>query len=98
MSLASRINPIRYLKTHAAEIVRTLRDRPEPLVITQNGEARAVLQDTDSSEEIQASLALLRMLALGKRRIDTGEMQSAAEVIARLRKRLQPDRRPCWSS
>ena len=91
MSLASRIKPISYLKTHAAEIIRTIRDRPEPLIITQNGEAKAVVQDIESYEQIQESLALLRMLALGNRQIDTGQVQPADRVIARLRKRLPTD-------
>ena len=44
MKLSSQIKPISYLKAHAAEIVRTLGDQPEPLIITQNGEAKAVMQ------------------------------------------------------
>ena len=49
MKLSSQIKPISHLKAHAAEIVRTLGDQPEPLIITQNGEAKAVLQDIDFS-------------------------------------------------
>ena len=91
MLLSERIEPISYLKAHAAEIVRTLADRPEPLIITQNGEAKAVVQDIDSFERMQESVALLKMLALGNRQIETGQVQPAAEVIARLRKRRRAD-------
>ena len=52
MKLSSQIKPISYLKAHAAEIVRTLGDRQEPLIITQNGEAKAVIQDIDSYEQM----------------------------------------------
>lgn len=52
MPLSDRIKPISYLKAHAAEIIRTLADQPEPLIVTQNGEAKAVVQDIDSYEQI----------------------------------------------
>ena len=87
MKLSSRIKPISYLKAHAAEIVRTLGDRGEPLIITQNGEAKVVMQDIDSYEQMQETVALLKILALGNRQIEAGQVQPAADVIARLRKR-----------
>ena len=91
MSLSDQIKPISYLKAHAAEIIRTLRDRPEPLIITQNGEAKAVVQDIASYERMQESVALLKMLALGDRQIEAGQVRPAAEVIARLRQRRRAD-------
>jgi len=91
MPLSDRIKPISYLKAHAAEIIRTLADQPEPLIVTQNGEAKAVVQDIDSYEQMQESMALLKMLALGNRQIDAGRVQPAAEVIARLRERHRAD-------
>ena len=87
MKLSSQIKPISYLKSHAAEIVRTLGDRGEPLIITQSGEAKAVLQDIDTYEQMQETVALLKILALGTRQIEAGQVQPAAEVIARLRAR-----------
>ena len=87
MKLSSQVKPISYLKAHASEIVRTLGDRGEALVITRNGEARAVLQDIESFEKTQETMALLKMLALGNRQIDAGRVTPAAEAIARLRQR-----------
>ena len=87
MQLSDRIKPISYVKAHAAEIVRTLNERPEPFIITQNGEPKAVLQDIASYEQLQETLALLKILALGERQIAAGEVQPASEVIARLRER-----------
>ena len=89
MKLSSRIRPISYLKAHAAEIVRTLAAQGDPLVITQNGEAKAVVQDIRSYEQTQETLALLKVLALGSRQIEAGQVQPAADVIARLRERQQ---------
>ena len=87
MKLSNRIKPISYLKAHAAEIVRSLGSRREPLIITQNGEAKVVLQDIDSYEQTQETVALLKILALGSRQIEAGQVQPAADVITRLRKR-----------
>ena len=87
MKLSSRIKTISYLKAHASEIVRTLGDRGEPLVITQNGEAKVVVQDIDSFKKTQETMALLKMLALGNRQIEAGQVQAAADVITRLRER-----------
>ena len=88
MTLSSRIKPISYLKAHAAEIVRTLGDRREPLIITQNGEAKVVVQDIDSYEQTQETVALLKILALGNRQVESGQVRPAADVVATLRRRL----------
>lgn len=85
MSLASQIKPISHLKAHAAEIVRGLGQQGEPLIITQNGEAKAVLQDIRSYEQTQEAMALLKILALGNRQIEEGKVQPAREIIERLR-------------
>ena len=87
MKLSTQIKPISYLKAHAAEIVRTLSVQGEPLVITQNGEAKVVLQDIESYEQTQETMALLKILALGTRQIEEGKVQSAGDVIRRLRDR-----------
>lgn len=89
MSLSDRIKPISYLKAHAAEIVRTLGDGGEPLIVTQNGEAKVVIQDIDSYEEMQETLALLKILALGRREVEAGKIRPAADVIAEFRERDQ---------
>jgi len=85
MKLSTRIKPISYLKAHAAEIVRNMGEQREPLVITQNGEAKVVLQDIESYEQSQETMALLKILALGNRQIEAGKLEPAASVIQRLR-------------
>ncbi len=89
MKLSSQIKPISYLKAHAAEIVRKLNERREPMVITQNGEAKVVIQDIESYEQTQETMALLKILALGNRQIEEGKVQSAEDVIKRLRERRE---------
>lgn len=85
MKLSTHIKPISYLKAHAAEVVRTLDDQGEPLVITQNGEAKAVIQGIDSYEQTQETMALLKILALGTRQIEQEDVEPFQDVINRLR-------------
>lgn len=85
MKLSRQIKPISYLKAHAAEIARQLSEDREPLVITQNGEAKLVVQDIESYEQTQETMALLKILALGNRQIEEGKVQSAADALKRIR-------------
>jgi prevent-host-death family protein len=85
MKWSNQIKPISYLKAHAAEIVRNMGEQRRPLVITQNGEAKIVVQDIESYEQTQETMALLKILALGNRQIEEGKTESAANVIKRLR-------------
>jgi len=87
MRLSSQIKPISYLKAHTAEIVRNLSVQDGPLVITQNGKAKVVIQDIESYEQTQGTMALLKILALGTRQIEEGKVQSASAVVQRLRSR-----------
>ncbi|MEM5785760.1 MAG: type II toxin-antitoxin system Phd/YefM family antitoxin [Syntrophobacteraceae bacterium] len=91
MKLSSQIKPISYLKAHAAEIVRSLGEKREPLIITQNGEAKVVMQDIESYEKTQETMALLKILALGTRQIEEGKVQSSADVIKGIRERKKGD-------
>ncbi|MBS3934919.1 MAG: type II toxin-antitoxin system Phd/YefM family antitoxin [Sulfuritalea sp.] len=85
MRYSSQVKPISYLKANAAEVLLQPAAQREPLVITQNGEAKAVLQDVASFEETQETLALLKILALGNQDIEAGRVKPAGEVLARLR-------------
>lgn len=84
MKLSGRIRPISYFKANAAEIVRSLTNSAEPIIITQNGEAKAVLQDIKAYEQTQETLALLKILALGQREIAAGDTRTASDVLDEL--------------
>ena len=79
MKLSGQIKPISYLKAHAAEIIRNMTDQ-SPLIITQNGEAKVGMQDIESSEQTQETMALLKIPALGTRQIEEGKVQNAADA------------------
>ena len=89
MSLASQIKPISYLKASTADAVRMVTETGEPLIITQNGEAKIVVQDIASYEETQETLALLKILALGEAEVNRGETIPAREAITAIRQRLE---------
>jgi prevent-host-death family protein len=85
MRYSTQIKPISYLKANAAEVLLELAEHRKPLVITQNGEAKAVLQDVASYEETQETLALLKTLALGNQQVARGKVNPVGEVVKRLR-------------
>ncbi len=87
MKLSSQIKPISYLKAHASDVVRQLAEQQEPIVITQNGEAKVVIQGVRSFEQTQETMAVLKILALGNRQVEEGKVQLAADAIQSIRER-----------
>ena len=87
MKLSNNIKPISYLKAHAADIIRNIGSHREPLIITQNGEAKAIVQDIESYEKEQETMAMLKILALGNQQIDKGEVIQAADALNRIREK-----------
>jgi prevent-host-death family protein len=87
MRYSTQIKPISYLKANAAQVLDEVREQRKTFVITQNGEAKAVLQDVASYEETQETLALLKILALGNQQVAAGRVKPVAEVAKRLRGR-----------
>lgn len=86
MKFSTQVKPISYLKSHTAEIVKDITENREPLLITQNGEAKLVVMDVKSYEEQEETFALLKILALGNREIEQGKFRNAEDVFAELDK------------
>jgi prevent-host-death family protein len=84
MKLSTQVKPISYLKSNTAEIVKELEDTREPMLITQNGEAKMVVIDVQSYEDTQQTLALLKILAMGQKDIEAGNFSTVDEVFAEL--------------
>ena len=91
MRYSTQIRPISYLKANAAEVLQQLADQRQPMVITQNGEAKAVIQDVVSYEQTQETLALLKILALGNQQVAQGRVKPLGEVAQRLRAQTGTD-------
>ncbi|MFH1571443.1 MAG: type II toxin-antitoxin system Phd/YefM family antitoxin [Gemmatimonadota bacterium] len=88
MKLSKGVKSISYLKAHAAEMISQVAESGDSLVITQNGEAKAVLQDIGSWEQTQESLALLKMLAMSAAHEEAGLSKPAAAAFRDVRARL----------
>jgi prevent-host-death family protein len=88
MRYSTQVKPISYLKANAAEVLANLAEQREPLVITQNGEAKAVLQDVASYESTQETLALLKILAIGNEEVAAGKLNPAKDVLKRLKSKV----------
>jgi prevent-host-death family protein len=89
MQLEKSIQPISYLKSHAATLVTELTRDGEPLIVTQNGRARLVVQDIASFERTHETLAMLRLLAMGQKQLDEGKAVSVDAAFAGIRRRLR---------
>lgn len=87
MILADRIHGVSHVKARMAEILDELPVSREPIVITQNGEARAIMQDLRSYEETQETLAMLKLIAMGDAQAAAGKTKDARQVLAKLRAR-----------
>lgn len=70
MKFSTQVKPISYLKSHAAEIIKDITESREPMLITQNGEAKPVVMDVRNVEEQEETLELLKILALGNRKLN----------------------------
>jgi prevent-host-death family protein len=88
MKYSTRVRSISYVKANAADLIRELGETRDPLIITQNGEAKAVMQDVATYEATQETLALLKILALGQRQVEQGRVVPAAEAFRRARERI----------
>ena len=92
MLLQEAVKPISYVKAHAADIIHNITESRTPVIITQNGEATAVLQDIASYEEIQESLALLKILAMSRKDVEDGRVEPVDQVFADLREEIKKRR------
>ena len=85
MRYSSQVKSISQLKANAAELLGELAERREPILITQNGQAKAVLQDVISYEQTEQTMALLKILALGARDVEAGRLRPLVDVVDSLR-------------
>lgn len=89
MKLSERIKPISYLKANAAEVIAKLAEHQQPMIITVNGEAKAVLQDIDSYEQTQEAIAMLKALTLTERQVKEGKVQPVDEAFRQIRESVK---------
>jgi prevent-host-death family protein len=81
------IKPISYIKTNAAEMMKYVNERRNPIIITQNGEARAVLMDIDSYQNMQNAFSLLSIIKISEDEIKRGEYQTSDDAFNEIEKK-----------
>ena len=91
MKLSQAIKPISYFKSHAAEVIRELNEQHSTMIITQNGEAKAVIQDITEYERVQEALAMLKMVAEGQKDYEEGKTIPADQVLNELNDEITKD-------
>ncbi len=89
MNLETSIRPISYIKTNAAQMIQQINETRNPIVITQNGEAKGVLLDTRSYQEMVDALGMLKLISQSERALEAGRVASHRDVMAALRNRLK---------
>ena len=89
MNISRDIKPVTYLKSRASDLLRQINETHRPVIITQNGEPRAVLQDPESYEHMRNAIGLLKLISLGEEDIRDGKSKPQEEVFANIEKILK---------
>ena len=88
MKISMDIKPVTYLKSQTAEILKQVNETHRPIVITQNGEPRAVLQDPESYENMRNAIGILKLMSQGEDDVKQGNVKSQEQVFSDIEKRV----------
>ncbi len=89
MNISEDIKPITYLKSKAADLLKQINETHRPVVITQNGEPRAVLQDPKSYENMRNAIGILKLISQGEEDIRDGESKLQEDLFTEIEKSLE---------
>jgi prevent-host-death family protein len=89
MDIKEDIKPISYIKTNAADILKRVNETHHPMIITQNGEAKAVLLDTETYQSMINSIGILKILSQSEHDIENNKVQEHEHVIQRINKKIE---------
>jgi len=89
MNISTDIKSITYLKSRAAELLKQINETHRPVVITQNGEPRAVLQDPKSYESMRNAIGMLKLISQGEEDIKNGRLKTQEEVFEKVENMLK---------
>ncbi len=89
MKISSDIKPVSYLKSHLADILKQINETRRPIIITQNGEPRGVLQDPESYDSMKKAIGILKLIALGEENIKEGKTKPQDRVFKDVEKILE---------
>ena len=91
MNYSESIKPVSYVKVNIAKIIRQLNEGQEPMIVTQNGEAKAVVIDIKQYEQMQETLAILQMIAQGDKNLAEGKYRPAKDAFRELKNRMDKE-------
>ncbi len=86
MKISTDIKPVTYLKSRAADMLKQINETHRPIIITQNGEPKAVLQDPESYENMRNTIGLLKLISMGEEDIRNVKSKTQSEVFSDLEK------------
>lgn len=89
MNITNDIKPVTYLKSRAADLLKQINDTHRPVIITQNGEPKAVLQDPQSYENMRNAIGILKLVSQGEADIRNGKTMTQDDVFENIEKKLQ---------
>ncbi len=81
MQIVDDIKPVTYLKNKTADVLKHINETHRPMIITQNGEAKAVIQDPKSYEDMRNALAIMKLLSLSEEDIREGNVHEEEDVF-----------------
>ena len=84
MSILQDIKPVTYLKSRAADLLKQINETHRPVIITQNGEPKAVLQDPKSYEDMRNAIGILKLISQGEDEIRKGKSKSQQKVFGNI--------------
>jgi len=89
MKHSEAIKPISYLKAHASKLIRDISNNQKTMIITQNGEAKVILQDIKLYEKTQESLAMLKILAISNKNLKDGKIKPINQAFKDIREKIK---------
>ena len=89
MQIVNDIKPVTYLKSRAADVLKHINETHRPMIITQNGEAKAVIQDPQSYEDMKNALSIMKLLSFAEEDIRDGELYSEEDVFSSVEELLE---------
>ena len=91
MKLSQDLKPVSFFKNNMAAVIRKLNEEQGTMIITQNGEAKAALIDIKAYEDLQETMAMLKMIAQGNKNIAEKRYQPAEQLLDELEGRIEKD-------
>jgi prevent-host-death family protein len=89
MKLSTAVKPISHIKSHASEVISEISETGNPVVVTVNGEARVIIQDIKEYEKDREGMAMLKILAMGRKDMLEGRHKPLHHAFAELRKKIR---------